>query len=311
LVVLPAVLLAGCSVSPGSQLTLFPQGHRLTPAAKQMRSAHPEPVELPRELNKSVLTDYVVEPGDVLLVQPAEFDAPVRLPADQPVLPDGTINLGRYGRVLVAGRTVGEIERIVQAAVAMQTKNAGPITVRLIARQSKVFYVLGEVNAPGAYPLTGRETVLDGILAAGGLTDAASGRDIILSRPTPPNGCRVVLPVCYNDIVQLGDTATNYQLAPGDRIYVPTRHFFEGLFPFPRPECPPCHRPQVPCFLPPISPDESCADPPKGMICPFLDPGPPSPAGGSQPKTNTAPAASPATHARPNLGTPTTKVTHR
>src|SRR5262249_14033618 len=122
-------------------------------------------------------------------------------------LPDGTINLGRYGQLLVAGRTVEEIEIAVRSAVLAQTKDAGPITVRIVTRVSKVFYVLGEVNAPGAFTLAGRETVLDAILVAGGLTDRASRNNIILSRPTVSDGCRVVLPICYNEIVQLGDTS--------------------------------------------------------------------------------------------------------
>jgi len=88
-----------------------------------------------------------------------------------------------------------------------------------------VFYVLGEVNSPGAYPISGRETVLDAILAAGGVTDAADLGGITFTRPSPPNECRVVLPVCYREIVQLGDTATNYQVGPGDRIYVPSMSF--------------------------------------------------------------------------------------
>src|SRR5262249_46600399 len=72
-------------------------------------------------------------------------------------------------------------------------------------------------------PFTGRETVLDALLIAGGLNDRASRRHIILSRPSHPADCRTVLPVCYDQIVQLGDTTTNYQIMPGDRIFVPSR----------------------------------------------------------------------------------------
>ena len=64
------------------------------------------------------------------------------------------------------------------------------MNVRLVGRVSKVFYVLGEVNAPGAFPLSGRETVLDGIIAAGGITRQASTAKIVLSRPTSPDSCR-------------------------------------------------------------------------------------------------------------------------
>jgi polysaccharide export outer membrane protein len=258
----PAVLLVtGCSVGPGGQFSLFPSGQRLLPAAKALRQALPEPLPLPRELDKGVLAAYVVEPGDVLLVQPLEFESPVRLPADQPVLPDGTIDLGRYGRLLVAGKTIPEIEQAIHAAVEAQAKDAGPIGVRLITRQSKVYYVLGEVNAPGAYPLNGRETVLDAILAAGGLTERASGQNIILSRPTVPEDCRVVIPICYDEIVQLGDTSTNYQIAPGDRIFIPSRHVLEEIFPFlRRRECPPCGRPQFPCDPGMLSGTGNCAE---------------------------------------------------
>ena len=84
--------------------------------------------------------------------------------------------------------------------------------------------MLGEVGTPGAFPLQGRETVLDGIIAAGGLNGKASRTNIILSRPSHPDSCRTVLAICYPEIVQLGDTSTKfYQLHPGDRIYVATR----------------------------------------------------------------------------------------
>ena len=51
-------------------------------------------------------------------------------------------------------------------------------------------------------------------------------------RPTAPDGCRVVLPVDYVGIVQLGDTTTNYQIRAGDRVFVPTRTFSEDLIHF-------------------------------------------------------------------------------
>ena len=240
------LLLTGCSLTPGKSLTLFPEGHRLIDAAKELKQAATEPQPLPRELEKRNLPPYYVEPGDTLLVQPANLDSPVRLPTDQPVLQDGTIDLGVYGQVVVSGRTTAEIQTIVRAAVEAKTKDAGPINVRLITRISKVYYVLGEVNAPGTFPLQGRETVLDAILAAGGLTDRASRQNIILSRPSPPNACRTVLPICYSEIVQLGDTSTNYQIAPGDRVYVPTRTFWEELA-HGKKTCPPCGGPQTPC----------------------------------------------------------------
>jgi polysaccharide biosynthesis/export protein len=220
LAVVIVLTVAGCS---SNRYSLFSERHMMLDSARQTRDATGVPPGVPRELDKHCLPPYVIEPGDVLLVAATDLDSPVRIPGDQPVLPDGTIALGKYGRPVVAGRTLDEAEAIVRAHVQSQGPNPVSISVRLASRQSTVFYVLGEVNSPGAFPLNGRETVLDGILAAGGLNDRASRRDIIVSRPTHPDQGRVVLPVCYRDIVQLGDTTTNYQLQPGDRIYVPSK----------------------------------------------------------------------------------------
>jgi protein involved in polysaccharide export with SLBB domain len=274
----------GCSTGPGNTFTLFPEGHKLIDSARYLRASQSDPWPIHRELDKGLAPPWVVEPGDVILVQPVKLDSPVRLPGDQTVLPDGSIRLGQYGSVVVAGKTLAQIEGEVNALVGARARDAGPITVRLVTRDSKVYYVLGEVNAPGAFQLKGRETVLDAILAAGGLTSGASRKKIILSRPTPPDSCRVVLPICYNEIVQLGDTSTNYQIKAGDRVYVPTRSCWEQLLPHrSKEECPPCNRPQAPC--PPPAP----AGHPHGPV-PFMPP--PAPAQPAAPEA--PPVAAPA-----------------
>lgn len=236
---------AGCS-SSGGTFTLFPTGDYLTKDAKFVRNPVPASVPVPRELQKAVLPSYMIQPGDQLLVEPVSLDSPLRFPADQTVMPDGTIDLGRFGRLIVAGKTIEQIEADVTATIRSSEPNSDAINVRLVNPQSAVYYVLGEVNSPGSFPIIGHETVLDGILAAGGLSDRASPCNIILSRPTPPNGCRIVIPICYRQITQLGDTTTNFQLMPGDRIYVATRTFCESLLPCGR-SCKLCRGLQCPC----------------------------------------------------------------
>lgn len=263
LIVFTAVTVAQTGCSIGQALGVSTPRYKLIPEAEQFRNGAVPPPALPRELAKVPLAEYIVEPGDALLVQVSDLDSPVRLPADQPVLPDGVIELGEYGRPVVAGKSVPAIEAEVKALVAAKEKKTVPLTVRLIGRQSKVFYVLGEVNSPGSYPLSGRETVLDGLMAAGGLTRSAQERKIILVRPTQPDGCREVLPVCYPQIVQLGDATTNYQLRPGDRIFVPSQSTLESLLPRTAKTTAPCCGPQsachpgtgVPCSQPvPVAP---------------------------------------------------------
>jgi protein involved in polysaccharide export with SLBB domain len=238
---------AGCS-TVGSTLGLSTPTNPLTKAAKSLRDAAPVPAPVPRELAMELQPPHLVEPGDTLLVQPVEFDAPVRLPPDQLVQPDGTIDLGQYGRPVVAGKPLAEVESIVRAQVKGKDGKPVPVTVRLISRPGEVFFVLGEVNAPGAFPITGHDTVLSAITQAGGPTRRASLQSVIMSRPTVPEGCRLVYPVCYKNIVQLGDTTTNYQLRPGDRVFVPSKTMCEDLFGGRFNRHPgPCDGPQAPC----------------------------------------------------------------
>lgn len=246
LVTLVAIGLAqtGCST-----FGISPPRYKLLPESEAFRNAATPAPHQPRELAKVSLAEYVLEPGDALLVQPVDFDSPVRVAADQPILPDGTIELGVYGRPVVAGMTAPQVEAMVAQAVKAKEGKEYPLTVRLVGRQSKVYYVLGEVNSPGSFPLSGRETVLDGLMAAGGLTRAAQEKRIILVRPSHPDNCREVLPVCYPQIVQLGDTHTNYQLRPGDRIYVPSQGMLESFFPSTTKTTAPCCKPHMPCFL--------------------------------------------------------------
>lgn len=103
------------------------------------------------------------------------------------------------------------------------------ISVRLVNWDSKRFYVLGEVNSPGYFAYTGNQTVLDAILQAGGLSTKANHHQIIVSRPTPCGSCRIVMKICYDQIVQLGDASTNYQLRPGDRVFVPSLKFIDDV----------------------------------------------------------------------------------
>jgi polysaccharide biosynthesis/export protein len=249
------LLLTGCA-GGGGGFTIFSPGSYLIPTARTMADSSPNPAPLPRELQMSVIPDYYIQPGDVLLIEPTAFDTPIRIPADQTVLPDGTVDLGKYGRIVVAGLTVDAIEDVVMQVVRAEEGEVDPINVRLIDPRSMVYYVLGEVNAPGTYPLIGRETVLDVINNAGGLTDNASPCEIILARPTHPNSCRVVLSICYNEIVQLGDTGTNYQIMPGDRVFVGSKTLCERLR-FWRKECDRCRNVQCPCPHPGVVTYES------------------------------------------------------
>ncbi len=116
------------------------------------------------------------------------------------------------------------LERKIQEAIRNNV-----VSARLVGWESKKIYVLGEVNSPGSFDFIGNETALDAIIEAGGMTSRANRHHIIVARPTPCNSGRIVMRICYDQIVQLGDASTNYQLRPGDRVFVPSLTFREDL----------------------------------------------------------------------------------
>ena len=70
------------------------------------------------------------------------------------------------------------------------------------------------------FPITGNETVLDAIAQINGLSKLSS-KDIWIARPAPAGvGCDQVLPVDIESIMKGGSTATNYQIMPGDRVFI-------------------------------------------------------------------------------------------
>lgn len=249
---LSTTCLQGCRTAASLGLPVSGSMNYLLPDAANIRQKVGHRDDIASELAKSTLRPHVVEAGDALTIEPNDFNSPIQMPSDHTVQQDGTIGLGRYGRIEVAGKTVQAIQTEVQSLVEqleMQRMNSQAsfashvngqpleqaeipdlgITVRLISNGRDSVYVMGEVNAPGSYPLVGSETALDALIAAGGLSEKANEHKIILTRPQSTDQPRVILPICYQQILQLGETSTNYQLQPGDRIYVPSLTVWEDI----------------------------------------------------------------------------------
>ena len=232
------VILASPQVAPNPAVPAAAQGPRAD--RQKARPSHP-----------TARPDYVIEPPDVLLVDTLDALPGRPISGDRLVRPDGRIGLGFYGDVYVAGLTVKEAK----AKIVLHLRNflsdemlgllqRDPKTgdyrrdngLRLIRKDpadtdrvivdisgynSKNIYVLGEVRIPGRYALTGNETVLDALQVAGGLLPGASARGIRLVRPPSPGlGNEQVLRVDLTAITDRGDSTTNYQLMPGDRLIV-------------------------------------------------------------------------------------------
>ncbi|MFO0945203.1 MAG: polysaccharide biosynthesis/export family protein [Planctomycetota bacterium] len=174
----------------------------------------------PRELRMTSHPLYVVEPPDVLYIEALQLLPNRPVAGERLVRQDGTISLGYYGQLHVAGLTLAEIEDKLRDRLGEYVQNP-QVYVDVAAFNSKVYYVLGQVQQTGRLPVTGNETVLDAITLAGGLTNFAKVKDIHVARPNPGGGCDQILHVDYHAITEFGDTRTNFQLLPGDRVMIP------------------------------------------------------------------------------------------
>ena len=182
----------------------------------------------PGELRKVALAPYEIEPPDELeiLVTPP-FPDWNSLAATFMVKPDGFVDLGFAGEVSVYGLTLLEAEEKIafQLNSLPRAKDAKPdlpyrVSVRLSVGQSKFYYVIGAVNTQGRFPLRGSDTVLDAILQAGLKSNSLPDKAYLV-RPHALGAPDEVLKIDWTGIKDRGDTLTNYQVMPGDRVVVP------------------------------------------------------------------------------------------
>jgi polysaccharide export outer membrane protein len=141
--------------------------------------------------------------------------------------PDGTINLGTYGSVFVTGLTLKEAKEKIEKHLD-KFLDAPLVSVDVFSYNSKVYYVITEGAGQGdniaRFPVTGNETVLDAIAQINGLSRLSS-KDVWIARPAPSGvGCDQILPVDIEAIMKGAATGTNYQVLPGDRVFIAQDH---------------------------------------------------------------------------------------
>jgi polysaccharide export outer membrane protein len=168
------------------------------------------------------LKQILTNPGVVISLAQSRGLQLIR--GDHLVRPDGTVSLGIYGSVYVAGMTIDQAKEAIEAQLAKYMTNP-QISLDVFAYNSKVYYVIFDGGGFGEQvyrlPVTGNETVLDAVSNVLGLPVVASKQRIWLARPAPAgHGCDQILPIDWKGLTQRGDTETNYQVMSGDRIYV-------------------------------------------------------------------------------------------
>jgi polysaccharide export outer membrane protein len=174
-----------------------------------------------------------LQPPFEVFVGLAETRVMQQIRGEHLVRQDGTIGLGTYGAVYVTGMTVAQAKAAIEKHLS-QFLFEPKVSVDVSGFNSHVFFIIFDFPGGGGQsvyrkPITGNETVLDAIgetgggggYRPGGLPPGVSKRRIWVARPMPAKaGCTQILPVDWTAITQRGNTATNYQLLPGDRLYV-------------------------------------------------------------------------------------------
>ena len=136
--------------------------------------------------------------------------------------PDGYITLGSYGRVYINGLSIPECREAIEFHLSKALEHP-QVAVDVYSYNSKEYYVIFQSAAMGeqvlAFPYTGNETVLKAIANTQGLAPNSSKR-IWVARPVGNTHKPVVLPVDWVAVTAYGVPHTNYQLLPGDRVFV-------------------------------------------------------------------------------------------
>lgn len=177
--------------------------------------------QIERHLQQTLVTPQVY-------VNVAAENAKQHIAGEHLVRPDGTVSLGIYGSVYVAGMTLEHTKATLERHLAAHIY-CPEINVDVLAYNSKIYYVITDGAGAGEqvfrFACTGNETILDAVSQINGLPSVASKKHIWIARPAPPDlGQDQVLDVDWDGIVRRGQTATNYQILPGDRIYVRADH---------------------------------------------------------------------------------------
>ena len=138
------------------------------------------------------------------------------------------------GRVVAAGRTVGELEEALRARLLDGYFRNPRVTVAVAEYRSQQVFVMGEISNPGAYPLAAETSLIEILALAGSLTPQASGIAVIVRAgdgaggPSSDNGGREPSPAGGSDTVRVnlrdlegGDLSRNIKLRDGDTVFIP------------------------------------------------------------------------------------------
>ena len=165
--------------------------------------------------------NYIVGPGDTLNIivwRNPELSMAV------PVRPDGKVSTPLVDELVAQGKTSIEIARDVEKALSKLVRDpvVTIIVTSFVGPYSEQIRVVGEAAKPQALPYKQNMTVLDVMIAVGGLTDFADGNAASITRASEGDKRYSVR---LKDLIKRGDISANVEVKPGDVLIIPQGWF--------------------------------------------------------------------------------------
>lgn len=164
---------------------------------------------------------YVIGPGDMLQIQ--VWRNP-ELSSSVPVRPDGKVTAPLIEDLVAIGKNPTDLAREIEVLLKkyIQDPVVTVIVTGFVGPTSEQVRIVGSAARPAALPYRQNMTVLDAMIAVGGITEFASGNRAVLVRAAEGNKQ-------YNlrlkDLLKRGDVSANADLRPGDVIIIPESFF--------------------------------------------------------------------------------------
>ena len=166
--------------------------------------------------------DYLIGPGDsvnIIVWRNPEVSLVV------PVRPDGKITTPLVEDLPASGKTPTELARDIEKALAkfIQQPVVTVIVTGFVGTYGEQIRVIGQAAKPQALQYKRDMSLMDVMIAVGGVTEFASGNRASVIRNV--DGKSQNLPVRLNDLIKKGDISANIQMQPGDVLVIPESFF--------------------------------------------------------------------------------------
>jgi len=168
-----------------------------------------------------IATEYTIGVDDIIDINVMQ---PEKLSVTVTVAPDGTVNFPYIGSVIAKGLTLPKLQAEIQSQLSSGYMKYPVVAVFLRENRSKKYFVYGEVNRPGTYPLGDNITVLKAISSAGGFTKFGSTSRVKVLRPKKNDAGYDAMKINISAAMD-GDPKADLELQANDMVVVS-----EGVF---------------------------------------------------------------------------------